>query len=174
MPERGRLAMQTAKGRQGASQFGIGASVSRREDLRHLKGRGEFVSDISLPATQQVVFLRSPHAHARIRGITVPPEALSQAGGRVFTATDLPRMQPIRVVTQAPGARSPALPPLATDKVRYVGEAIAACVAPTRNAAEDLAAAITVDYEPLDAVVDAPAQMRGPTLTHKSLVHESW
>src|SRR3954466_13424689 len=161
--------MQTAKSRHGASQFGIGASLSRREDLRHLQGRGEFVSDISLPGTQQIVFLRSPHAHARIRGITVPPEAMSEAGGRVFTAADLPRITPIRVVTQAPGARSPAWPPLATDKVRYVGEAIAACVAPTRDEAEDLAAAVTVDYEPLDPVVDARAQMRG-----RALVHESW
>src|SRR3954466_3313237 len=166
--------MQTAKSRHGASQFGIGVSLSRREDLRHLQGRGEFVSDISLPGTQQIVFLRSPHAHARIRGITVPPEALSESGGRVFTAADLPRMQPIRVVTQAPGARSPSWPPLATDKVRYVGEAIAACVAPTRDAAEDLAASITVDYEPLHAVVGARAQMRGPTLIHKLLVHEGW
>ena len=59
--------MQTAK-----SRFGVGASVPRKEDLRHLKGRGEFVADISLPGMQEVVFLRSPHAHARIRGIAVP------------------------------------------------------------------------------------------------------
>ena len=72
-------------------------------------------------------------------------------------------------MTQAPGARSPAWPPLATDKARYVGEAIAACVAPTRDEAEDLAAAVPVDYEPLDPVVDARAQMRG-----RALVHESW
>src|SRR3954453_14643107 len=155
----GRLAMQTAK-----SRYGVGASVPRREDLRHLQGRGEFVSDISLPGTQCVVFLRSPHAHARIRGIAVPPDIVSETGGRVFAAADLPRITPIRVVTQAPGARSPAWPPLATDKVRYVGEAIAACVAPTREAAEDLAGAIIVDYEPLDAVVDARAQMRGRAL----------
>ena len=91
--------------------------------------------------------------------------------GRVFTAADLPRMKPIRVVTQAPGAKSPAWPPLATDKVRYVGEAIAACVAPTRDEAEDLAAAVAVDYEPLDAVVDAPrADARRP----RTSVHESW
>ena len=87
----------------------------------------------------------------------MPPEIVANRG-RVFTAADLPRITPIRVVTQAPGARSPAWPPLATDKVRYVGEAIAACVAPTRDAAEDLAGAVIVDYEPLDAVVDAPAQ----------------
>jgi aerobic carbon-monoxide dehydrogenase large subunit len=145
---------------------GIGASVLRREDDRHLRGRGEFVSDIHLPGTQQVVFVRSPHAHARIRSIAVPPEAR----GNVFTAADLPRMQPIRVVSRAAGAKSPAWPPLATDKVRYVGEAIAACVAPTRHAAEDIANAVTVDFEPLAAVVDAPAELRGGG----ALVHESW
>jgi aerobic carbon-monoxide dehydrogenase large subunit len=145
---------------------GIGVSLLRREDDRHLRGRGEFVADIRLPGTQQVVFLRSPHAHARIRAIDVPPEAK----GRVFTANDLPRLQPIRVVTQAAGAKSPPWPPLATDKVRYVGEAIAVCVAPSRAEAEDLAAAVAVDYEPLDAVVDAPRAMRDS----RHLVHESW
>ena len=135
---------------------GVGASLLRKEDDRHLRGRGQFVADIALRGTQEVVFLRSPHAHADIRSISVPPAAR----GRVFTAADLPRIKPIRVVTQAAGARSPPWPPLATDKVRYVGEAIAACVAPTRAEAEDLAAAVTVDYEPLDAVVDAPARAR--------------
>ncbi len=149
-----------------STRNGVGASLRRKEDLRHLLGRGEFVSDLRLPGTQEVVFLRSPHAHARIRGIAVPPDAK----GRVFTAADLPRMTPIRVVTQAAGARAPAWPPLATDKARYVGEAIAACVAPTRAAAEDLAASVMVDYEPLAPVVDAPAQMRGGS----ALVHESW
>src|SRR6185312_3428831 len=143
---------------------GIGASLTRKEDDRHLRGRGEFVSDIRMPGLATVVILRSPHAHARIRGIAVPPGAK----GRVFTAADLPRMQPIRIVTHAAGAKSPAWPPLATDKARYVGEAIAACVAPSRAEAEDLAAAVTVDYEPLDAVVD-PTQATGG-----ALVHDSW
>ena len=123
-------------------------------------------SDIKLPGTMDVAFVRSPHAHARIRSIAVPPEAR----GRVFTAADLPRIKPIRVVTHAAGAKSPPWPPLATDKVRYVGEAIAACVAPTRGEAEDLANAVTVDFEVLDAVVDAPRDMRGS----RHPVHESW
>ena len=143
---------------------GVGASVSRKEDDRHLRGRGQFVADIALRGTQEVVFLRSPHAHAHIRSISVPPAAR----GRVFTAADLPRIKPIRVVTQAAGARSPPWPPLATDKVRYVGEAIAACVAPTRAEAEDLAAAVAVDYQPLDAVVDARRARTGsPALVHE-------
>src|SRR5437660_7735694 len=153
--------MQTGK-----TKNGIGASLLRKEDDRHLRGRGEFVSDIRLPGTMEVVFLRSPRAHARIRSIEIPPEHC----GRVFTAADLPRLQPIRVVTQAAGAKSPPWPPLATDKVRYVGEAIAVCVAPTRGDAEDLANNIEVEYEVLDAAVDAPQVWRGS----RHLVHESW
>ncbi len=153
--------MQTGK-----TQNGVGASLLRKEDDRHLRGRGEFVADIRLPGTQEVVFLRSPHAHARIRSITVPPELR----GHVFIAADLPHMQPIRIVTHAAGARTTAWPPLATDKVRFVGEAIAACVAPTRAMAEDIVGSITVDFEPLDAVVDAPAGLRAGG----ALVHENW
>ena len=153
--------MQTA-----GSKYGVGASLLRREDDRHLRGRGEFVGDIRLPGTMEVAFLRSPHAHARIKRVVVPPEYR----GRVFTATDLPRLRPIRIVTQAAGAKSPAWPPLATDKVRYVGEAIAACIAPSRAAAEDLAEAVAIEFEPLDAVVDPLAAMRGS----RHLVHESW
>src|SRR5437899_2261953 len=150
----------------GTTARGIGASVLRREDARHLDGRGEFVPDIRLPDIRDVAFLRSPHAHARIKSIRVPPGMK----GRIFTAADLPRIQPIRVVTQAAGAKSPPWPPLATDKVRYVGEAIAVCVAPTRGEAEDLAGQIEVEYDVLDAAVDAPQVWRGS----RHLVHESW
>ena len=143
---------------------GVGASIVRKEDDRHLRGRGQFVADIALRATQEVVFLRSPHAHARIASISIP----RTARGAVFTAAELPRIKPIRVVTQAPGARSPAWPPLAIDKVRYVGEAIAACVAPTRAEGADLAAAVVVDYEPLQAVVDARTERTGsPAFVHE-------
>jgi aerobic carbon-monoxide dehydrogenase large subunit len=149
-----------------SQRFGIGVSLLRKEDDRHLRGRGQFVSDIRMPGLAEVVFLRSPHAHARIRSIAVPGDAR----GHVFLAADLPHMQPIRVVTQAVGARSPAWPPLATDKVRYVGEAIAACVAPTRAEAEDLAAGVAVDFEVLDAVVDARTALK----PDGALVHEHW
>jgi aerobic carbon-monoxide dehydrogenase large subunit len=149
-----------------ATRSGIGASVLRREDARHLDGRGEFVPDIRLPGIRDLAFLRSPHAHARIKSIKVP----TGLKGRVFTAADLPRLQPIRVVTQAAGAKSPPWPALATDKVRYVGEAIAVCVAPTRGEAEDLVSQIEVEYEVLDAAIDAPTVWRGS----RHLIHESW
>jgi carbon-monoxide dehydrogenase large subunit len=145
---------------------GVGASLLRREDERHLHGRGEYVADIRRPGTMEVAFLRSPHAHARIRGVRVPPSAK----GRVFTASDLPRIKPIRLSTHPPGAKAPAWPPLATDKVRYVGEAIAACIAPTRGEAEDLAQSVEVDFEVLDAVVDPIRDMR----QSRHLVHEGW
>src|SRR5204862_2543957 len=115
---------------------------------------------------RDVGFLRRPHAHARIKSISVPPGMK----GRIFTAADLPRIQPIRVVTQAAGAKSPPWPPLATDKVRYVGEAIAVCVAPTRGDAEDLANSVEADYEVLDPAGEAPRVSRGS----RHLVPESW
>ncbi|MGE5270227.1 MAG: xanthine dehydrogenase family protein molybdopterin-binding subunit [Thiohalocapsa sp.] len=154
-------AMETAR-----TKYGVGASLLRREDDRHLRGRGEFVSDIRLPGTQHIVFLRSPHAHARIRSITAPPGLKDS----VFTAADLPRIKPIRIVNQTPGAKSSPWSPLATDKVRYVGEAIAACVAPSRAEAEDIAAAISIDYEVLAAVHDASLGMRAGA----PLVHDNW
>ena len=145
---------------------GVGASILRKEDDRHLRGRGQFVADIAMRGTQEVVFLRSPHAHARINSISIPATSRE----RVFTAANLPRIKPIHVMTQAPGARSPPWPPLATDKVRYVGEAVAACVARTHAEAEDLAATVTVDYGPLHAVTDALTEYASsPDLVHDYL-----
>jgi carbon-monoxide dehydrogenase large subunit len=113
---------------QAKSRFGIGAPLLRKEDARHLHGRGEFVADVCLPGTQDVAFLRSPHAHARIKRIAIPPEI----EGAVFTAGHLSRMKGMRAVPQVPGFKPSDYPPLAIDKVRFVGELIAACVAPTR------------------------------------------
>jgi len=145
---------------------GVGASLLRKEDARHLRGRGQFVSDVQLPHTQDVAFVRSPHAHARIRGIAVAPNA----GGRIFTARDLPRLAEMRAVPQVAGFKVSGYPPLATQKVRYVGEAIAACIAPTRAEAEDLANTVRVDFEVLPAVIDAAAAVT----VAPSLVHENW
>ena len=122
---------------------GVGASLLRKEDARHLRGRGQFVSDVQLPRMQDVAFVRSPHAHARIKAIAVAPNA----SGRIFTARDLPRLAEMRAVPQVPGFKVSGYPPLATQKVRYVGEAIAACIAPTRAEAEDLANAVSARGE---------------------------
>ena len=149
----------------GTSGKGVGASLLRKEDFRHLRGRGTFVADVVLPRTHEVAFVRSPHAHARITSVARPPDAK----GRVFTAEDL-RTKPMRAVPQVGGFRASDYPALAIGKVRFVGEIVAACVAPTRAEAEDLAARVAVDYEPLPAVIDAAAAVTAAP----SLLHEQW
>src|SRR5262245_7922368 len=131
-----------------------------------MRGRGEYVGDIRLPGMQEVAFLRSPLAHARITSIRIPPGMRN----RVFIADDLKGVAPIRADTALPGFKSSVQPILATGKVRYVGELIALCVAPTRAEAEDMAAEIDVDFEPLPAVHD----MLDARQPGAPLVHEHW
>src|SRR5262245_33872249 len=131
-----------------------------------MRGRGEYVGDIRLPGMQDVAFLRSPLAHARIVGVRIPPALRN----RIFIAEDLGDVAPIRADTTLPGFKSSVQPILATGKVRYVGEAVALCVAPTRAEAEDLAAEIDVDFEPLPVVHD---MLQGRE-QGAPLVHEPW
>ena len=132
---------------------GIGASVARKEDERFLRGRGQYVADFCIPGTREVAFVRSPVAHARLTGVRIPEHLRSS----VFTAEDLTDVRAIRAVSPLPGFQASEQPPLATGKVRHVGELIAMCVADTRAEAEDIAAEIVVEYEELPAVVDPEA-----------------
>ena len=145
---------------------GVGARLPRKEDDRLMRGRGQYVGDIRMPKMQDVAFVRSPLAHARIRAIHVP-EAYRD---RVFTAADLDGVQPIRAVSGLPGFKVSEQPVLAVGKVRQVGELLAFCVAPTRAEAEDIAASIVLDLEELPAVHDMLAA-REPG---SALVHEHW
>ncbi|GBD48881.1 carbon monoxide dehydrogenase [Methylopila sp. Yamaguchi] len=145
---------------------GVGARLPRKEDDRLMRGRGEYVGDIRIVGMQDVAFVRSPLAHARIRAIHVPEDCR----GRVFTAADLDGVKPIRAVSGLPGFKVSEQPPLAVDKVRQVGELLAICVAPTRAEAEDLAARVTLDLEELPALHDMLAA-REPGA---ALVHEHW
>ena len=126
-------------GGAGAGQGG--ARLPRKEDDRLMRGRGQIVADIRLAGLQDVAFVRSPLAHALIRGIQVP----ERYRGSVFTAADLAGVNPIRAVSGLPGFKISEQPVLATGKVRQVGELVAMCVAPTRAEAEDIAAAVTLD-----------------------------
>ena len=132
------------------SARGIGASLPRKEDHRLLHGRGEFVADIAMPGTMDVAFVRSPLAHARIRGATRPAGSEEQ----VYTAVDLAQVRPIVARSGLPGFKTSEQPVLATERVRYAGEPIAACVGETRAAAEDLASRVALDLEELPAVAD--------------------
>src|SRR5262252_4310671 len=148
------------------SDKGVGASVLRKEDDRFLRGRGQYVADFRIAGTREVAFVRSTAAHARIRGVQVP----DQHRGAVFTAHDLGDVKPIRAATALPGFKHSSEPILARDKVRYVGELVAICVAGTRAQAEDIAATVVVEYEDLAPVVDMLAA-REPDAP---LVHQEW
>jgi aerobic carbon-monoxide dehydrogenase large subunit len=149
-----------------ASASGIGHAVPRKEDDRYLRGMGEFVGDIRLAGMRELAFVRSPIAHGRIIAIAKPAGHERQ----VFTAADLHGVKPILAASRLPGFKVSSQPILAADKVRHVGEAIAVCVAATRAEAEDLVAAVQVEFEELPAVVDmlAARQAGAP------LVHEAW
>src|SRR3954470_8458519 len=156
----------TRRLRVGMTEQGVGARHLRKEDDRLMRGRGEFVADIRLAGLQDVAFVRSPLAHARIRGISIPP----QHKDSVFTAADLDGVKPIRAVSALPGFKISEQPVLATDKVRQVGELVAMCVGRTRAEAEDIAASVVLDLEELPAVHDM-LQARG---SDAPLVHEHW
>src|ERR1700728_319786 len=145
---------------------GVGASVLRKEDDRFLRGRGQYIADISLPGTEEVAFVRSPHAHARILAIHVP----ASIQDRVYTAHHLSDVKPIRAATALAGFKHSYEPVLSCSKVRYVGELIAMCRARTRAEAEDLIAMVEVEYEELPAVTDMAAALE----PHTPLVHEEW
>jgi aerobic carbon-monoxide dehydrogenase large subunit len=131
-----------------------------------MRGRGQFVADIRLPGMKDVAFVRSPVAHGRLRGVSIPPDQR----GATFTAADLVGVKPIRAVSGLRGFKISEQPPLATDKLRHVGELAAMCVGATRAEAEDLAAAVTLDLEELPAVYD----MLHARNSNSVLVHEHW
>src|SRR5262245_1104720 len=148
------------------SELGVGARLLRKEDGRHLSGRGQFVSDLRLASTHEVAFVRSPHAHARIRSIDIPAELK----GQVFAASQLPHLAEMRAIPQVEGFRVAGYPALAKEKVRFVGEIVAACVAPTRAEAEDMVTRIAVEYDVLPAIVDPEAVLDSAP----ALLHEGW
>jgi len=145
---------------------GIGARLPRKEDDRFLRGRGEFVGDVGMVGMLDVAFVRSPVAHALIRGVEKPPEHADS----IFTAADLVGVKPIRAVSGLKGFKVSEQPVLADGKVRQVGEMIALCVADSRAQAEDLAQGVFVDFDELPAVTDmlAGRQPGAP------LLHDHW
>ncbi|MBX3604322.1 MAG: xanthine dehydrogenase family protein [Piscinibacter sp.] len=142
-------------------RFGSGKPVRRLEDPTLVTGRGQFTDDLERPGLAHLVFLRSPFAHARIRAVDAAaaralPGVLAVYSGAELAAAGVKAMAnevPFPRPDGSPGA-SAARHPLALDRVRYVGEAVAAVVAESRQAALDACAAIAVDYEDLPAVVD--------------------
>ena len=147
----------------------IGARIPRNEDPRLLQGLGCFVDDVNPPGMFHGAALRSGHAHARIVRIDATAARGAPGVRLVLTAADLgernqpsPLLIPHPTLTHARTQR-----PLATDEVRYVGELVAFVVATDRYLAEDAAALIEVEYEPLPVVTDlATALASGAARVH--------
>jgi carbon-monoxide dehydrogenase large subunit len=145
---------------------GVGARVRRTEDQRHLNGRGRFVSDIKMPELQEVAFLRSPLAHARISGVH-KPESCADC---VLLREDLTGVRDIESECSIPGYKLSAHPPLARDKVRFVGEPMALAFAETRAGAEDIAEQVEIDMDELPAIANV---FEGRDSTDVR-VHDDW
>jgi len=140
----------------------IGKSVKRKEDYRFLTGGGRFTDDVTAPGQAHAFFLRSPHAHARIRSMDLERARSAPGVVAVFSGDDLAQAKvgglPCGwLITGVDGKpmKEPPYPPLAQGKVRYVGDRVAVVIADTLNQAKDAAELIEVDYEVLPAVVKA-------------------
>jgi carbon-monoxide dehydrogenase large subunit len=134
----------------------IGSSVPRPNVTRLLQGRGKYIDDKTAPRMLHAVFIRSPHAHARIVSID-GSAALEQEGvTAVLTGEDIAMVVTpwVGVLTHLAGMRSPPQHCVAVGVARWQGEPVAMVLASTRAQAEDAAALVEVDYEPLEAVCD--------------------
>jgi carbon-monoxide dehydrogenase large subunit len=141
---------------------GIGARVARKEDKRFLTGKGRYTDDMSVPGMKHAFFIRSPHAHAKIRSINIAA-ALDMPG--VIAILDGKQMQDDAIgnlicgwmIHSKDGSPMNMGPwrPLAIDTVRYVGDAVAIVVADSVAEAKDAAEQVVVDYEPLAVVTEA-------------------
>ncbi|HXU87489.1 MAG TPA: xanthine dehydrogenase family protein molybdopterin-binding subunit [Methylomirabilota bacterium] len=149
----------------------VSQSIKRTEDPPLLMGRAHFIGDLRLPSLLAVKFLRSPHAHARILAVDARAALAVPGVEAIVTARDLASStRPIRAVMSGAGYKESGWPPLAGDKVRFVGEPVAAVVASDQYRAEDALEAIEVTYEPLPAVVDAEAAMKpGAPVLHAEI-----
>jgi carbon-monoxide dehydrogenase large subunit len=139
----------------------IAQSVLRREDKRFLTGAGQYTDDVALPGQTYAVFLRSPHAHARILSIDTAAAAKAPGVVRIFTGADLAEAKvgglPCGwLIHSKDGSpmKEPPHPVLAQGKVRHVGDQVALVVAESVAQAKDAAELIVVDYEELPAVID--------------------
>lgn len=145
---------------------GIGARVLRKEDARHLRGRGQFVGDLSMPGLQEVAFLRSPVAHARIVSRARP----AGHDHAIFFLDDLKGVLPIVTRSSIPGYKVSEYPVLAREKVRFVGEPVAMCVGKSRAIAEDLTECVEIDYDELPAIVSCDGGRKADAVQ----LHDAW
>ena len=151
---------------------GIGASVRRKEDYRFLTGAGQYTDDINQMNQTYAVFVRSPHAHARIKSIDTSLAKASPGVVAIYTGADLPAavggLPCGWLITSTDGTpmKEPKHPLLAQGKVRHVGDQVAIVIADTLMQAMDAAEKVEVDYDVLPAVVDTGTASKSATAVH--------
>ncbi|HKT46289.1 MAG TPA: xanthine dehydrogenase family protein molybdopterin-binding subunit [Candidatus Acidoferrales bacterium] len=144
----------------------VGEGLPRKEDNRLVRGRGKFIDDIKQCDMLYLRFVRSPYAHARVASVDVSAaEALPGVACTLTGAEVAKQTQPFIEIGPEPFARIKDYP-LATEKVRYQGEPVAAVVAASPRIADDAAELVQVEYESLDAVVDAEKSLEDKTILH--------
>jgi len=148
----------------------VGRRIKRTEDSRLIQGLGQYVDDFRFADLQSVCILRSPQAHARVTRLDLSRASAAKGVIAAVTVADLDRACVGDVPCSAvlPGMKKPCHRPLATGKVRFMGEPLAAVVASSPEAARDAIDLIQVEYEPLPALVDPEAALRSDA----PLVHE--
>jgi carbon-monoxide dehydrogenase large subunit len=155
------------------TEGGIGDAVRRREDERFLTGRGRYIGDIEVPHALHAVFVRSPHAHARIGRIDVSAALHVPGVVAVWTGADMARAATtLRVAPPIEGLKPVDLPPFPVDKVRFAGDLVACVIAKTHSAATEGAEAVAVDYAALAPVPDI-ATARHPSSARVDPEHGS-
>ena len=153
------------------SATGIGAAVRRKEDLRFITGKGQYTDDVIRPGETRAVFVRSPHAHAKIKSIDIERGAKMPGVVAVLTGAELAADKignlicgwMIHSKDGSPMKMAPH-PALASGKVNHVGDAVAVVIAETEALARDAAEKVKVDYEVLPAVVDPAKAKSGPQI----------
>ncbi len=149
----------------------IGRSVERKEDYRFLTGQGQYTDDVTLPNQSYAVFVRSPYAHARLRGVDTAPAAAAPGVLGIITGKDMAGIGGLPcgwLITSLDGTpmKEPRHAVLAEDKVRYVGDPVALVVAGTLAQAKAAAALVAVDYDVLPAVADTATAAGAGTAVH--------
>src|ERR1700758_5477472 len=132
----------------------VGRKLKRKEDPRLIRGISHYTDDIKLPRILHCAFVRSPHAHAEIRGMHTEKARTVPGVVGVFAAEDTAGIGMVPCAIQMPDLKVPKHPVLATGRVRFVGEPVAVVVAENLYAARDAAELVEVDYEPLPVVTD--------------------
>ena len=125
----------------------LGASIKRREDPRFITGKGNYTDDLKLAGMTHAVFVRSPHANAKIRKIDIAAASKAPGVVKIFTGKDMAGVNSLPCGWLLPDLKVPPHMPLATDAARYVGDPVAIVIAETRSAAQDAAELVAVDWD---------------------------